>query len=212
MLISGWFELNNIITMSVILKNTQPPLLVVSKLGGKEAQVYCFIWQSAVMDVRYDKDPAKQWEDRRDCGGTTHWSVKGIAAELGTTRKTVSKAIRTLLDNGLITIAGYINNRNGSDHTVFRVVHPDQIESVRATLGLLAPASERWTARMTSKKKELVSSDCSELFDDIPVPEHDEFNAYYPERDSKGKIKVLAYPNYEQSLEHEIDLAVEGFY
>ena len=199
--------------MSVILKNTQPPLLEVAKLGGKESQVYCFMWQSAVMDVRYDKDLTKQGEDRRDCGGTTHWSVKGIASELGLSRLTVSKAIRNLLDNGLIIAEGYINNHNGSDHTVFRVVHPEQIENVRAAISVMGIASEKWTARMTATKKCKVSTDCPDFFSDIDAPGYD-LKAYYPDRDGVSNQDTSNYPstNYEQSLEQEIDLAIEGFY
>lgn len=199
--------------MSVILKNTQPPLLEVAKLGGKESQVYCFMWQSAVMDCSYDQRKHLPWDERRDCGGTTHWSVKGIADQLGIQRKTVSKAICSLLDDGLIIAENFISNYNGSDHTVFRVVHPDQIDNVRAAISIMGSPSERWTKRMTSKKKCKVSTDCPDFFSDISAPVFD-FKAYYP--DTKTDVidddSVYHSSNYQQSLDQRVELAMNGFY
>ena len=202
--------------MSVILKNTQPPLLEVAKLGGKESQVYCFLWQSAVMDVRYDKDLTKEWKDRRDCGGTTHWSIKGIADQLSSQRKTISKALCSLLDAGLIVAENYITNGNGSQHTIFRVVHPNEIENVRAAISVMGSPSERWTKRMTATKQCKVSTDCSDLFADIPLPDYsesDRFGAYYPDRNGciSQDHSIYHSESYEDSLDHRVELASQGF-
>ena len=62
-----------------ILTNSEPPLLEVSKLKGKASQIYGLMWTSAKIDVRYDKRKHLPWEKRRDCGGTTYWTIKGMA-------------------------------------------------------------------------------------------------------------------------------------
>ena len=84
------------------LQNCCPPLVQVAKLGGLCSQVYAVLWESAYKDVRRDPGLHQQWAARRDCGGTTEWTVKGIANELGSCRKRVGKAIDQLLDNGFI--------------------------------------------------------------------------------------------------------------
>ena len=69
--------------MSVILNKAVPPFQQVAKLGGKAAQVYGVLWASGLMDVRPDPRLHLKWEDRRDCGGTSSWTVKGLADHLG---------------------------------------------------------------------------------------------------------------------------------
>ena len=135
-----------------ILTNSEPPLLEVSKLKGKASQIYGLMWTSAKMDVNYDKRKHLPWEHRRDCGGTTKWTIKGIADHIGLTRKTTSNAVCTLLDNGFITAEYYKPSIHGSEHTVFRVTHPNQLGNVRHAISIIGSPSTRWKKRMTTKK------------------------------------------------------------
>ena len=130
--------------MSVILRNCCPPLVEVGNLGGLCLQVYSFLWVSAYKDARYDKHLHLSREQRRHCGGTTEWSVKGIAVVLGSSRNKVSDALDKLLDNGFIIAEAFIANGRGTKHTLFRVVHPNQIENVRHAYEIIGiPASIR---------------------------------------------------------------------
>jgi len=122
--------------MNFILTDAQPPLLEVSKLKGKAAQVYGVLWQSAVQDVR------------GDCGGTTEWSIKGIADFTGSCRKAVRKALCVLLDSGLISAENYVASEVGSEHTIFRVTHPNQLEAVRHAISIMGSPSIRWQNRL----------------------------------------------------------------
>ena len=65
--------------MTVILKDTVPPITEIAKLGYAAVAVYSLMYQSAYQDLRYDKRKYRKWQDRRDCGGTTNWSHKAIA-------------------------------------------------------------------------------------------------------------------------------------
>jgi len=132
--------------MAVILNKATPPLPEVIKLcGGKSAEVYTFLWESAARDVRYDKRTHLPWRERRDCGGTTSWSTKGIADQLGMSRNTVAKALDKLLDNGFLSINGHIPSTHGSYHRVYQVNHPDELEHVRYAISMFAdPPSVRY--------------------------------------------------------------------
>ena len=70
--------------MTVILKDTVPPIIEVSELGYAAVAVYSLLYQSAYQDQRYDQ---RQCVRRRDCGGTTHWTHKGLADKLVWGRK-----------------------------------------------------------------------------------------------------------------------------
>ena len=59
--------------MSVILKDTVPPILEVAELGYAAVAVYSLLYQSAYQDQRYDQ---RKCFLRMDCGGTTHWTHK----------------------------------------------------------------------------------------------------------------------------------------
>ena len=85
--------------MTVILKDTVPPIIEVSELGYAAVAVYSLLYQSAYQDQRYDQ---RQCVCRRDCGGTTHWTHKGLADKLGMGKKKVIESIDALLDNGFI--------------------------------------------------------------------------------------------------------------
>ncbi len=122
---------------NVIVSTTQPPLKDVALLGVYATSVYCVLWQSATADLRYDKDLTKSWSERRDCGATTTWSVKGLADYLSINRRTVTKALNVLQDEGYIISENYVRGEGGQWKSLWRVVHPNQIEHRRHTIGLL---------------------------------------------------------------------------
>ena len=117
--------------MNFILRDCCPPLVQVSKLGSSCSQVYAVLWESAYCDVR------------GDCGGTTKWTIKGIAGELGACRKRIAKALDQLLDNGFIIAEGYKQDGRGSKITIWRVVHPAQLEARKAVIEFLGSPYER---------------------------------------------------------------------
>lgn len=121
----------------MILQNCCPPLVQVAKLGGACSQVYAVLWESAYKDVRRDPRLHKHWKTRMDCGGTTKWTIKGIAGELGTCRKRVAKALDQLLDNGFVIAEGYEQTGRGTKTIIWRVVHPDQLEARRAVIEIM---------------------------------------------------------------------------
>ena len=84
--------------MSVILKNTMPPIIEIAKLGYAAVAVYILLYQSAYQDERYDLKKSVRWKDRRDCGGTTHWSHTAIAGTLGMGKQKVISSINLLLE------------------------------------------------------------------------------------------------------------------
>lgn len=120
--------------MSYVLRNCCPPLVKVAKLGGLCSQVYAVLWESAYKDHRKDPRLHLDWKDRRDCGGLTEWTAKGIANELGSCRKRVGQALNQLLDHGFIAAEGYYQAGRGTKTTIWRVYHPDQLEAVKASL------------------------------------------------------------------------------
>ena len=121
----------------MILQNCCPPLVQVAKLGGSCSQVYAVLWESAYKDVRRDPRLYKHWKNRMDCGGTTKWTIKGIAGELGACRKRVAKALDQLLDNGFVIAESYEQTGRGTKTIIWRVVHPDQLEARRAAIEIL---------------------------------------------------------------------------
>lgn len=155
--------------MAVILTNTKPPMQEVAKLGAKASQVYGILWESALMDVRYDKRKYLSWELRRDCGGTTSWSKKALAAHIGSKRETVARAIDALLDAGFITVIGLVSSSTGSPHHLYRVIHPDDLEAQRHTISLFnEPPSVRWKNYGVSRTKDTIyqwSDEPSDSFD-----------------------------------------------
>ena len=128
----------------MILRNCCPPLVQVGKLGGLCSQVYAVLWESAYKDVRLDPSLHKAFQDRRNCGGTSEWTAKGIANELGSCRKRVGQSLDRLLDHGFVIAEDYFQDGRGSRITVWRVVHPDQLKSRKAAIDILGePPSER---------------------------------------------------------------------
>ena len=146
-----------LLTMTVILKNTVPPILEVAELGYAAVAVYSLLYQSAYQDQRYDQ---RNCVLRMDCGGTTHWTHKGIADKLGIGKKKVLESIEALLDHGFIQFAGMLKSSRGSQQRLYRVVHPAIIDTVRAVMPLL-PERPSETAKRLSKPSKRHSS-CSD--------------------------------------------------
>ncbi len=141
--------------MALILAGARPPLQEVAKLGAKATQVYAVLWESALMDVDKDRRTYLPWSERRDCGGTTHWSKSALASHIGSKRETVTKAIGTLLDNGFITIIGMTPSQKGSPHFVYRVLHPLEIQHQCYLISLFNELpSERFKHYGSSKFKD----------------------------------------------------------
>ena len=131
--------------MPVILANTKPPLEEVAKLGRRPTEIYLILFNSAARDIHYDKNKSMPYEHRRDCGGTTSWSIQALACETKACRKLVANAIGKLLDTGFITVVGMAKSNVGKRHKIFRVIHPDQLEAQRQAIALFAEKpSVRW--------------------------------------------------------------------
>ena len=120
--------------MTVILRDTVPPIIEVAEFGYAAVAVYSLLYQSAYQDQRYDKSLCLK---RRDCGGTTNWSHKGIANKLHMGKQKVIECINQLLDNGFIQHEGFMTSAKGSKHRVYRVVHPTMLATVRAVMPIL---------------------------------------------------------------------------
>ena len=121
--------------MTVILKDTVPPIVEVAEFGYAAVAVYSLLYQSAYQDQRYDK---RNCIKRRDCGGTTNWSHKGIANKLHMGKQKVIECIDLLLDNGFIQLEGFMPSTKGSKHRIYRVVHPTMLTVVRDVMPILA--------------------------------------------------------------------------
>ena len=133
--------------MTVILKDTVPPILEVAELGYAAVAVYSLLYQSAYQDQRYDQ---RKCFLRMDCGGTTHWTHKGIADKLGMGKKKVIESIDALLDHGFIQLTGVLKSSIGSRQRLYRVVHPAMLDTVRAVLPML-PELPSETAKRLSR-------------------------------------------------------------
>ena len=136
--------------MTVILKDTVPPILEVAELGYAAVAVYSLLYQSAYQDQRYDQ---RKCFLRMDCGGTTHWTHKGISDKLGMGKKKVIESIDALLDNGFIQFAGMLPSSRGSKYRLYRVVHPTRIDTVRAVMPLLPELPSKTAKRLSKPTK-----------------------------------------------------------
>jgi hypothetical protein len=140
--------------MSVLLRDVAPPIRQVAELGQAAVAVYSLLFQSAHKDRNYSVVQEGEVKERRDCGGTTSWSHKAIADTLHMGEKTVRKSTDLLLDNGYITVIGWEQSSTGSNHRIYRVLHPNQIESQRHVISLFdEPPSVRWRSLEDYKRK-----------------------------------------------------------
>lgn len=123
--------------MTVLLKGL-PPIYEVAKLKISGAvEVYALLWESAYKDIRIDQRKKLPRIERRDCGGTSEWSIKGLADVLGLGKEKVRKAVKVLLTLGHISIDGLISTQSGSKKRQFRVTHPGQLEARRAAIEIM---------------------------------------------------------------------------
>ena len=139
-----------LLPMTVILKGTVPPILEVAELGYAAVAVYSLLYQSAYQDQRYDQ---RKCVLRMDCGGTTHWTHKGIADKLGMGKKKVIESIDALLDHGFIQFAGMLKSSRGSKQRLYRVVHPAMLDNVRAVMPLLPELPSQTAKRLSRPSK-----------------------------------------------------------
>ena len=153
--------------MSVILKDTVPPIVEVAKLGYAAVAVYSLLWQSAYQDQRYDHRKYLRWKDRKDCGGTTSWSHKAIADTLGMGKAKVITSIDLLLDNGFIQHEGFMPSSKGNKHRIYRLVHPDMIETARAVMQFLQALPSETAKRLSKIKNHIYSLESPDEFDEL---------------------------------------------
>lgn len=103
----------------------------VFELGRECGPVYALLWEGAFHDVR------------GNCGGTSTWSVKGMARHCGLGKATVITALKKLLDAGFIQYAGWTWG-NGDKKRRWRVTHPEHLEAVRHSIDVMGPPSLRY--------------------------------------------------------------------
>ena len=125
-------------------------ILEALKLGESAAKVYVFLWEAAGM------------MHCKKTYNSNNWTVQGIAGELKMQRKTVTRAVYKLLDDGLIQIIGEENNRNGSRNSVWGVTHPDWIDNVRHAISLMGDLPSVRLQKMRTKAKKV------EAFEQFP--------------------------------------------
>lgn len=123
------------------IDDATPPMHEVVKFGGKTPMVYMLLWNAAQQDVRDQS------------GGTTSYTVKGIANELGISRNTVAAAIDKLLDDGLIQIEHEIWSKEGSNTILWRVTHPQMLKAQRYAISVMGKPSSRLKRMRTKQTK-----------------------------------------------------------
>ena len=195
--------------MTTKLASAAFPLDEVLQLRSSVQKVYRALWNSAV------KDDIGPW------GGTTHWSIKGLSASTGSTRETVSKALAELLDSGLITALGLIPC-SGTNKTVWRVIHPEQIEAQRAAIAVIGKPSVRWKQAMKPSKANTVQPDnfvgwiaYRNALDVVDAPEENRTQMQLlKDAGFQCKVKPVGVREtyghlYERQLDLEVELAMQ---
>ena len=131
----------------MVFLRTPPPIYEIAKLRVKGAvQVYALMFESAFKDKQYDIAVRKrklQWQDLRDTGGRSEWSIKGLSDCLRLGKATVNGAISELLDHGFISFDGYMSTGKGSKKKVYRVTPLCQLEAKRHAIEIMGKPSER---------------------------------------------------------------------
>ena len=135
--------------MAVILKDVEPPIMEVAKLGYAAVAVYSLLFQSAHRDRCYAQIATGY---RADTGGTTNWSHKAIADTLSMGKAKVIQATNALLDAGFIQVIARIRSATGSKHRVYRVTHPEHLEAQRLALSLFDEPSSIRNKRIDAMK------------------------------------------------------------
>ena len=187
--------------MNLIIKDAKPPLLEVAKLKGKCSQVYALMWESASKDVRVNR------------GGTTRWSIKGMANVLSLNPRTIKSSLCRLLDGGFIQVIGYVPSSFGKNHTLFRVTHPNQLDAVRHSISVIGSPCEAWNKRLKRKGHELYQGEVWDIvdgYDPSPVHHYDPMSWFKEQRNNdyySTPITQLGYyfgERYEDYLEEQV--------
>ena len=156
--------------MTVLIKGPPPIQKVADLKVNGVVQMYALLWESAYKDVRMDKRKDLPKSERRDCGGTSEWSIKGIADKLSLGKATVLKAMRALLEHGFISIDGMMPTGQGKHKRIFRVTPPDELENRRHAIDVMGPRFLDSSKYMTSSLEfnDAAVDDCSdEQFNDF---------------------------------------------
>ena len=69
--------------LTVVLRDTVPPIIEVAKLGYAAVAVYSLLYQSAYQDQRYDFRKCVKRKDLKHCGGTTIGLIRQSLTPLG---------------------------------------------------------------------------------------------------------------------------------
>ena len=73
-------------------------------MSAQTIAVYAYLWESAYWAQNLDRAGREFWSDRRDTGGTSHWSIDGLAKQLHIGHTTAEKAINILINHGFIRV------------------------------------------------------------------------------------------------------------
>ena len=137
----------------VLLDKVQPPMNDIALLGSNPLRVYVVLFEAAQRDIR------------GNTGGTTSWTIKGLANQLGIQRKTVAGSLDKLVDTGYLQIAGEQKNGDGCQSSIWRVTHPDMLEAVGYSIELMGKPSGRLKKMRTKQKK----IDTSEYYEHVDL-------------------------------------------
>ena len=99
--------------------------------------LYTHIFGNQPWAQNLDRADREFWSDRRDTGGTTHWSIDGLAKQLHIGHTTAEKAINILINHGFIRVLNFIPTGKGKKKRYFQIIHPSQIDNVRESLEIL---------------------------------------------------------------------------
>ena len=64
----------------------------------------------------------------------------------------VIDSINLLLDNGFIQHEGFMQSSKGSKHRIYRVVHPENIDTVKAVMAILPQPPSVLAERLSGRK------------------------------------------------------------
>ena len=122
---------------TIILDDPVPPVRKVAEYGATAVAIYCLMYESALMDKRFDKNKHLPWEQRSDCGGLCRWSHKAMSDTLNIGKKTLIEKIDQLLDAGFIQVAGIEMGSCISHQRIYRVTHPNVLSTRKWVIEML---------------------------------------------------------------------------
>ena len=151
--------------MTVLIKGPPPIQKVADLKVNGVVQMYALLWESAYMDIRMDQRRKLPKSERRDCGGTSEWSIKGLADKLSLGKATVLNAMNALLENGFISIDGMMATGRGSQKRVFRVTPPNELDNRRHAIEVMGTQFLD-TSRYMIPSQEFIDSSVDEYSDE----------------------------------------------